>query len=81
MWLSILDYRTAEVIVKEVDDEVENADDYVRDLIGHQDHYYMSAESLVIKIDEKNSENIQIITKLKQWMLTNILNLYAKRNL
>jgi hypothetical protein len=67
MWLTILDYRTAEVIATEVKDDVNvNWDEYVHNIVGHKDHYYMSNESLVIKIDEMDNPNQQIITKLKQ---------------
>lgn len=65
MWLTILDYREAEVICKEVGD-MQDVDNYVHDELGHSDYYYMSNDSLVIKIEEKDSPNIEIITKLKQ---------------
>jgi len=66
MWLTILDYREAEVIAKEVADHIGNVDEYVHNMMGHSDYYYMSNDSLVIKIEEKDSPNIEIITKLKQ---------------
>jgi hypothetical protein len=67
MWLTIIDYRTAEVTAQEVKEDVNvDWDEYVRDMVGHIDHYYMSAPSLVIKISELDNPNQQIITKLKQ---------------
>ena len=66
MFLSILDYREGEVLCVEVKSEVKDTDTYVHDLVGHSDYHYMSTDSLVIKIDEEDSPNIQIITKLKQ---------------
>jgi len=67
MWLTILDYREAEVIAKELnDDMVMDVDEYVHNMMGHSDYYYMSNDSLVIKIDEKDNPNLEVITKLKQ---------------
>ena len=67
MWLSILDYRTAEIVTEEVKKDVNvDWDEYVYNMVGHKDHYYMSSESLVIKISEIDNPNQQIITKLKQ---------------
>ena len=51
MWLTILDYRTAEVIAIEVKEDINvDWDDYVREIIGHQDHYYMSMKVLSLKL-------------------------------
>ena len=66
MWITILDYREAEVLAVEVTDIVKEFDNYVHDLIGHSDYYYMTNESLVVKINELDNPNQQIITKLKQ---------------
>ena len=67
MWLTILDYRTAEVIAKEVNEDNDfDWDEYVHNMVGHNDHYYMSAPGLVIQINELDNSNQQIITKLKQ---------------
>lgn len=68
MWITLLDYRTAEVVCKEVnEDEIIDMEEYVYDMVGHNDYYYMSADSLVIQINELNNPNQEIITKLKQY--------------
>lgn len=65
MWLTILDYREGETECIEVN-APGDTDIFVADRVGHSDFHYMSTESLVIKIEERQSENVQIITKLKQ---------------
>jgi len=60
VWLSILDYRTDMVLIKEVSSEIINMDEYVDNMFRHSDYYYLCSDKpLIMYNDEPLHELIE----------------------